>query len=158
MEDIYKCDSSVILERVIEFYNSHEHAAALPISGSVAVLQSLLQKGYVLDVVTSRPETVREQTHSWIQKFFPDTFRNLHFTNGFGAHTSAHKRTKSEICHEIGATVLIEDALTHATEVAAAGIPVLMPDRPWNRSETPKGVFRIKNYQEIHDWIVTRAQ
>lgn len=63
------------------------------------------------------------------------------------------KRLKSEVCKEIGASVLIDDALKHAEEVASHGIPVLLPDKPWNRDYTPPGVVRVQSWNDIVSWI-----
>jgi len=61
----------------------------------------------------------------------------------FGNHWSLEgaSRKKSDICHAIGATVLIDDNPGYALECAAAGIHVLLYDwqnlYPW--SKLPQG-------------------
>lgn len=156
MELVYGCDAEVILERVKAFYQSSDHAEVEPIPGAVEAVRCLRDR-HLLDIVTSRPDTFRECTHTWIERFFPGIFRALHFTNGFGAANGVRKRLKSEICKEIGAIVLVDDALKHAEEVAKKGIPVLLPDRPWNRDYTPRGVIRVKSWDEIISWIETHV-
>lgn len=152
MTVIWKCDDPTIVQRVTDFVHSPFHADVMPIPGSVEAILHL-RNNYTLDIVTSRSEAFRECTHLWAKNAFADSFRDLHFTNGFGAKEGTLKRHKSEVCMEIGASVLIEDALKHAHDVAEKGIPVLLPDRPWNRSETPPGVTRVRSWDEITSWI-----
>lgn len=156
MHLVWECDPDTIIERVKRFYESQHHAELEPIPGVLEAVAKL-QDVCVLDIVTSRPEVQRESTHSLLARHFPKSFRNVHFTNGFAAEGNALRRTKSAVCKEIGAIVLIEDALKHAAEVAAHGIPVLMPDRPWNREATPNGVIRVHDWDEVITWIEERA-
>lgn len=154
MKIVYGCDSDVIVERVKNFYLSQDHTEVEPIHGSVEAIHCL-QELYTLDIVTSRSDIFQEATHAWTQKFFPNMFRELHFTNGFASEAGAKKRKKSDVCQSIGASILIDDALIHAEEVARKGISVLLPDRPWNRTHTPKGSVRVHSWDEIVSWIKT---
>lgn len=81
--------------------------------------------------------------------YCPDVFSNLHFTKGFGGVSGDIKVTKSTVCHAIGAQLLIEDAPQHVTEVASIGIPVIVPDRPWNRVVLPKHALRTFTWSHI---------
>jgi uncharacterized HAD superfamily protein len=148
----YQCNFETFTERVHLFYQSPDHKEVTPIPGSIEALQSL-QNHYLLDVVTSRPAVVRDCTHAWTDRFFPNVFRSLHFTNGFGATDDVPKRSKSEVCTDIGASILVDDALEHAVDVAQKGIPVLLPDRPWNQGSLPIGVTRIHSWDEMLSWI-----
>ncbi|KAI8846808.1 hypothetical protein BC829DRAFT_418930 [Chytridium lagenaria] len=63
--------------------------------------------------------------------------------------TSTQKRTKSQACREIGATILVDDSIEHAADCAASGIDVLlfdldgaMPAR--NASETVRNGVVVK--------------
>ncbi len=151
----YQCDFETFTERVHVFYQSPDYMEVVPTSGSIEALR-FLQDQYLLDVVTNRPATVRDRTYAWTDQFFPNVFHTFHFTNGFGASHDVQKRLKSEICEEIGAVVLVEDALGHAADVAQKGIPVLLPDRPWNQGPLPIGVIRVHSWDEIVSWITAR--
>lgn len=152
----YQCNFETFTERVHVFYKSPDHGEVMPTLGSIEALKSLKDR-YLLDIITSRPEAVRECTHAWIDRFFPNTFRTFHFTNGFGASQNTRKRLKSEVCAEIGAAVLVEDALGHATDVSEKGIPVLLPDRPWNQGPLPTGVTRVHSWDETLSWVTAHV-
>lgn len=152
MELVWKCDAETIIGRVKAFYESTDHAAMVPFAEACMATKQL-SRSHDLMIVTSRPDSTQPHVHAIVKKHFPRTFERIHFTNGYAAAKDARIRKKSEVCKEIGAAVLIDDALIHAQEVAAAGIPVLLPDRPWNRDHTPKGVTRVHGWDEIVSWI-----
>jgi uncharacterized HAD superfamily protein len=157
MKLVYGCEANVMTERVKRFYWSIFHDETEPVPGVVSAV-SHLRKNYRLDVITSRAEVLRSNTQRWLNRFIPDSFQNLHFTNGFGASTGDKIRSKSEVCTEIGAAVLIDDALKHAEEVANTNVPVLLPDRPWNQGPTPDGVTRVTSWGNVVTWIEKHVQ
>lgn len=151
-ERIYGCDKESMAKRARDFYQSPEHMLVSPVIGAVEAIQRLSENHY-LHIVTSRPETVRHHTLEWLDRHFPNLFHDFHFTNIYAGEHGVKPKAKAEVCKEIGAEVLIDDALKHATLVAASGIPVLLPDRPWNRDLTPAGVTRVKTWGDIVLWV-----
>jgi 5'(3')-deoxyribonucleotidase len=147
MTQTYKCDRETLTQRVKDFYKSIDHAKTTPTEGSTQAI-NLLRNHFQLHIITSRPDIAKKETFAWISKFFPELFHQIHFTNGFAKENGTVERNKSAVCLEIGAVALIEDAPHHAKEVSLRGVKVLMPDRPWNRSETPAGVVRVHSWKE----------
>ncbi|OGG41367.1 hypothetical protein A2837_02515 [Candidatus Kaiserbacteria bacterium RIFCSPHIGHO2_01_FULL_46_22] len=155
-ELMYGCDRETMALRAHEFYNSREHQEIKPVPGALEAITHLSQN-YSLQIVTSRPEHIRDVTLNWINEFFPVHFEKIHFTNGFMGAAGSIIKKKSEVCREIGATVIIDDAIKHVKDVAASGLPALLFDRPWNREEIPSGIHRMHSWQEIVDWIKMNA-
>jgi uncharacterized HAD superfamily protein len=64
-------------------------------------------------------------------------------------------RPKSEVCRELGVSYLIDDNLTAVKQTSAFGIEVLLfGDYPWNQiDELPRGVTRVKNWQEVLEYF-----
>lgn len=153
-ERVYGTDKETMTDRAKHFYHSPEHMLVSPVIGAVEAITQL-SKTYSLQIVTSRPATVRENTLKWLDQHFPKLFHDYHFTNIYAADMDIKPRSKPEVCKEIGAVVLIDDALRHASDVANSGIPALLPDRPWNRSHTPEGVTRVKNWDDVVKWVET---
>lgn len=152
VHEVFGCDAETIAERMSTFLLTPEHNLLEPLPGTKDALAELSRTNH-LEIVTSRQDTSRNNVHEWINLHFPKTFRQVHFTNSFAAKIGQVKRAKSEVCLQIGAQLLIEDALSHAEEVAKIGIPVLLPDRPWNREHTPVGVTRVHSWSDIVDWV-----
>lgn len=150
-EVVYGTSKEEMINRARAFYHSPHHLEVLPVTGAKEVISSLAER-HRLEIVTSRPETVREHVESWLERHLPNAFKQIHFTNGFAGASGSTKRAKSEICRSIGAIVFVDDSITHAKDVASTGIPVLLPDRPWNREGTPTGVTRVKTWEDILKW------
>jgi hypothetical protein len=131
MAVLYGVDQQTIVDRVRKFCHDH-HFEIWPWSGALEGLGELAER-YELHIVTSRCESLHDVTAAWLLEHgLRDLFTELHFTNGFGTLYPDRKRGKLEVCQEIGAVALIEDAPVNAQQVADGGVPVLMPNRPWN--------------------------
>jgi len=152
MTAVYECEMEEVLRRVDDFYRSPEHTVMQSMPGAAELLPVLAAR-YELHIVTSRASSRRQETEVSIALHFPEVFSDIHFTNAFGGNTDSVKRTKSEVCRAINAKLLVEDAPHHAAEVAAVGIPVIMPDRPWNQGMLPPHVIRAFSWDEAADII-----
>lgn len=154
MTDVYRIDMETLLDRIHVFCHSHHHEIQ-PIEDAYLELL-ILSEYFELHIVTSRCESLRVTTINWLSEHMPGIFTHLHFTNGFGTKYPERKRLKSDVCKEIGAIALIDDALMHADEVAAqCSIPVLIPPRPWNKGDTHSKVIRKETLCDIVEWITT---
>lgn len=156
LQDVFGTDADTMLERVRRFTREeHSYAGLMP--GALEGLKRL-QRIADLHIVTSRSESNHGVVDEWmISRNCRDIFTKLHFTNGYGGLAEHRKRTKSEVCMEIGAVLHIEDAISHAAEVVSgACIPVIMPNRPWNRAwQHPEGVHRVDSWDEMVSVIET---
>lgn len=121
-----------------------------PIKGSKRGIDKLIKRGYKLHIVTSRPETIKDDTSKWVEKFFPGKFVQVHHAFNKYYEPLLQNLTKAEICRKIGARVLIEDNLDLALDSSENGITVLMMDAPWNQTDSlPENVIRVKSWEEI---------
>ncbi len=144
---LYGIDISTLGKRVDRFVEEH-HDEILPIEGAKEGLQ-LLSSACDLQVVTSRCESLRGVTTGWIKTVGLEYFSHYHFTNGFNSIYPERKRKKVEVCAEIGAVALIDDADGNALEAAHSGLRVFMLARPWNGSATHKLITRLQSWEEI---------
>lgn len=133
------------IAEVLEFYRSPHFDEVQPVSDSVKGIDELV-KSHELVVVTARPIVVKEATEQWIERYFERKFAGVYFTNEWGM--SGRKKTKEDICTELGVEVLVEDGLHYARACAAQGVGVLLFDAPWNQiRELPANVKRIYGWQ-----------
>jgi len=143
-------------ERIWHFCHTY-HDSVEPITGVVAALR-LLKQHFNIHMVTGRCESIAQVTHYWLSGRSPDIFTNTHFTNSFATKHPERRRSKVEVCREIGAVGLVDDALHHVGDVAEQlQIPVFMPTRPWNKHETPAGVTRISDFDEALEHLIKLA-
>ncbi len=147
VEDLFGLTVEELKARLAKFYETDYHKNALPIEGAVWAIGELAQK-HKLIIITSSPETAKEQILLWLDKHFGNAFQDIHFTK---KHMFDERRNKGEMCQEPGIEVFIDEALHNAEDIAAVGIPVYLPDVPWNQGETGPLVKRVYSWKEIVD-------
>jgi len=145
--DIWKITRKQWLERWCLFDQSESSRNLVPMVG-VHDRLVILAKHHQLHIVTSRPIEMAAQTKEIINRLFPGVFLDIHFcSRGEGAY---HFRSKSQVCHVLGATILFEDRPDHAAECAEAGIKIGLIQQPWNRQEKFESplVMRVASWQD----------
>lgn len=143
------CTKEETISRVLDFYQTTEHAECLPIPGAVEAM-NVLSQNHKLVIVTSKPADLEDMTHTWVEKHFPKTFQGIYFTSSFT--TPEHKQVKkSEICRELDIEVFIDDSTANVLDVATACKRVFLFDRPWNQEQVPlpTNVTRTYSWEEI---------
>ncbi|KAJ7770918.1 hypothetical protein DFH07DRAFT_866602 [Mycena maculata] len=129
-------------DKVREFYRTDAIFHALPVPGAREGIQSLRDMGYKLVIVTARTLDVAEQSWEWCEKYFPGSFAHLVFTGQFkDAHKLRHNEvmtnlTKSQVCADLKAQVLIDDSAENAIQCSTASSPtrvLLFGDYEWNK-------------------------
>ena len=152
---VYGVDETVIMKRIMHFCH-HYHDELRLIDGVKEGLISLNEQ-FDLQIVTSRKDTLRVITENWISQYLPHVFSAVHFTGSFGDQEITHTNSKSTVCKEIGAVVLIEDALHHALEASDNDVPTILVDNPWNQGGLPDQVTRVRDWSEITPQLVHRV-
>ncbi|KAJ7124746.1 hypothetical protein C8R43DRAFT_1030621 [Mycena crocata] len=134
--------------KVKEFYSTDAIFQAVPVPGAREGIQALRDIGYKLVIVTARTSDVADATWEWVEKYFPGAFSHLLFTGQFkDAHKLHHNEvltnlTKSQICADLKAQVLIDDSSENAIECSTASPPtrvLLFGDYEWNKRMSGPG-------------------
>ena len=132
----------------MEYYGSKEHQAVEVIEDVQAVLLKHRKK-FTYVCITARPESVRAHTLPILERFFSKLIKSAYFLGHLELGT-ANCKSKAEVCHEIGAILLVEDSLHNAEVAATAGIQVLLIDTPWNQKPALHPLIkRVFNWNEI---------
>lgn len=148
LEHTWGCTQQEVVARVKEWYGSQEHAESRPVAGAIAAVGELA-RSHELYVITSRPANVKDLTQVWLDRHFPDQFGQLHFTS----HFEPGAGSKAEVCRKLGISLLVEDSLLHARDVAASGATVLLLDCPWNQEAVPDNIIRIFTWDDVLNFI-----
>jgi 5'(3')-deoxyribonucleotidase len=131
------------------FYNSSYFKKITPMPHAKEVLQ-LLQKKFDLHIVTARPSELETPTREWIDTHYNGIFKSIQFGNHFSK--SGASRSKSSMCKDINAFLLIDDSYLYAKECLDAGLKVILfGDYPWNR--TPLEVPRCKDWHSVYKTV-----
>jgi predicted amidohydrolase len=126
--------------KMTSFFESvHFREKIYPVPLAKECLQQLKEDtGVELHIVTSRQHAIADATREWIAKHYEGIFEELHFGNHYSS--VGKKRSKPEMCKEIGALAIIDDSQTYAGQCAQEGIPcVLFGDYAWNKHDTGAG-------------------
>jgi uncharacterized HAD superfamily protein len=139
------------IEKVYQFHKTDHFKNIRPVQDAQESLQKL-KKGNEIFIVTSRQNEIMHETEVWLDKHFPDTFSGIHFANHFSK--SGIKRTKKEICDELGIEVLIEDSPDYAIECIKPGRKIFLLNYPWNKErKVPNEIQRVDSWKEILEKI-----
>ena len=135
-----------------EFATSDAKKNLQPIPGALETLR-LLKAKYDLVIVTARDHRTVELTHTALSEHYPEIFNDVHFTPLCG---NGEKFTKTKICTEIGASILIDDSYDHCKLAADAGIQALLfGTYGWNtHQEVSEGIFRCKDWQSVKELLL----
>lgn len=161
---VWECSQDESNHRVHEFFTSaHFRDGIEVIPGSFDSLDRMKKvhsDDLALHVVTSRQHVIQEQTLEWLDRHFPGIFDQVFFGNHFALEGTSKK--KSEICKEIGASVLIDDNPWYAMECAEAGIQVLLYDwksqYPWSKTDQDgphhENIIRVSDWEHVEATVV----
>lgn len=153
---VHNKEVSEISSVISEFHESPaftHHYPVLP--GSVQGVDELRQIGDV-HVVTARQYELKDLTSRWLKHHFSFDTDRLHIANHY-SNNSYEKRSKSQICKQIGAHVLIDDNLDYAIDVATSGVPVVLFDWEgqynWNKPKIdqrlPDNIHRVTSWNAV---------
>ena len=153
-EVLYGTTPEEMTRRVRVFFDSGYCIDIQPIEGAQEEVARLAEKN-TLYVVTARPTFARYPTQRCLDLLFPDSFSEVYLTNQWRGQGEA--RTKSSVCKEIGAEVIVEDSLKHAQDCAEQGIHVKLVDRPWNQvAELHPNISRVYSWRKIGEVLSGR--
>ena len=138
--------SSEVSKLYIDFYNSKYLISSSQVEGAKKALE-ILSKDNELILVTARHESVRKQTQEWLDKNFPKLFSNMYFSKN--DYSDFGTMTKSEICEDIGASMLIDDHYGYLKD-CNADMDLFLLNKPWNEKlEIGSKVSRVDSWGEV---------
>jgi len=154
LSETYGISVEELKEAFLDFYNSGGFLKVDLIPGALGGVNELSKK-HSLIAITARPLYMKDHTIQWINENFPEIFEEIHFSEhpvlfkGEGTALS-----KSKICIDSGADVLIDDHLLHLTDCMKNGVRALLFDLDgrygWNK-ENVANVERVSSWKEIVD-------
>lgn len=119
----------------------------------VRALKKLVALGDELHMVTGRQAYLEEGTRVMADRYLPNIFTSLEFTNFYLEEGSGLvSRTKGEVCAAIGADILVDDHILHGSSVLQHGVKevIVWGDFPWNRHQVlEQGMVRCVKISEL---------
>lgn len=128
---------------VEKFYQSGDFKALEPIQGSQHGMAYLKGLGYKVYAVSGRQSVAREHTEEWIQQHFPYTVDDVILTNSF----TKNSIPKVDMCHALGANIIIDDNIDICNECTVDGIRAL------NFIGDPVYPWCVENPRAVRSWM-----
>ena len=136
---------------IYPFHFSEEHDNCMPIVGAHEAIARLTKMRRPV-AITARLPATRANTILLVERLFPGVFTEFHFT-GCERPELPH-RSKGDVCIEIGAEFMVDDALHNAQSVGEKGVPVYMLDNPWNQCAVlPPNTIRMPHWDDIVEHV-----
>jgi len=138
-------------QRVKHYIDSGGLLIQKPVKGAIKAINKLKKK-FDLVVITSRQDDYIDDTHRWLDKHFPATFRGVHFAKVW---EDGRRESKANICKKVNAGYLIDDNAEHCNLAAEEGVKgLLFGDYGWNRSEKLHPmVSKVNNWEEVQEFF-----
>jgi 5'(3')-deoxyribonucleotidase len=149
--NLWAVDKTEIERRALEFHTPESILDYKLINAAQTALEEL-SRYYNLAIVSARPQHVLDATKTWLDNHFGAIFCQVHFVPYWDV---VNRRSKAEICNEIGAEYLIDDIVKHCNIAADCGVkPLLFGEYSWNQTEDlHKDVLRVRDWQEVLDYF-----
>lgn len=124
------------------------------VPGSVEAINKL-KEYYDLVIVTSRQLSIVDKTIEFINKNFPNCFKDILFGNHYG--DSGEKVSKEELCKKIGAFCLVDDSLKYSKNVCnSINKVILFGDYPWNKTNEKlnDNIIRCETWNDVVNKLI----
>jgi uncharacterized HAD superfamily protein len=159
-EDVEEFDLSVSFSMTsdeIEVFMARAHkpdflSSLLPLPGALGTIQTWVDGGYQVDIMTGRPPSTRVVTEDWLQRHGV-CFENLNFVDKYGRReidSSFEDALTLADLAEKRFCLAVEDSLATAEFLVEHRVaPVALIDRPWNRKGGNGGIRKMTDWQEL---------
>jgi len=108
--EVLGCSVDQAVDLWHDFYRSPMFDQIQPVKGAVEGVNALQNNELVL--ITSREEILKESTLHWINRHFPNRFSQVIYAKHFVL--GGERKTKAEICDELGIDLFIDDSPEYA--------------------------------------------
>ena len=135
-------------EQFATMFNAHEdhiHTQP-PLDGLVDTLQSWSTHA-TFHVITGRPECWLPSATTWLHK------HRIQIEEVISAKSAGGKGVAARKLH---LDFFIDDHAAFALEIASAGTPVFLLDRPYNQTTTHPLITRVKDWHQIRQLVEER--
>lgn len=145
--DVFGISEEQFVKDYDEFCETGVAQNIKPVKGSQEAIKMLRSK-HDLIAITARPKSIAKNTKEWINKHYPEIFSEIYFTRD--KTLGDESMPKYQVCHNIGANILVDDSLEYAEDCALNNIKVYLFDWPWNQKEIlPESIVRVRHWNEL---------
>ena len=145
--------ADIAMRRVDDMLRSGVMADIVPDAATVAAVKRVAAMGHELHVVTGRQSYQEQETINLLDTYYPGIFHTIEHTNMYASGENLHlRRSKGEVCRNIGAHMLIDDHIVHGNAVLTAGVEdvIVYGSYPWNQFVSlEQGMMRCETMNDV---------
>ncbi len=131
-----------------------DHGTISPVAGMDAIVRGLKNQWHELYVITARGDELQEATIQWIETHYPKMFSDIILAN----HYNENSRCKWDICHYLWSELMFEDTIHNSEKIIAKDIPVIMPNKPWNKGyESGNNIHKVDRVEQMKEILVKKG-
>jgi len=134
------------LEGEMELSQGH-----IPLTAGAGVALTELSKRFKIILITARNASWEKATKEWLHTHFADTVVEVHFSES--PRYSTGKKSKGELCRELGVSWLIDDNPGHCQSAVDEGVEaILFGEFGWHHN-APDHLTRCKDWPAVLDYF-----
>lgn len=132
-----------------------DHGRVQPVAGMPALVADLKRQWHELYVITARGDELTTATINWIDQHYHGMFNDIILAN----HYNENKQCKGDLCHYVWSQLMVEDTIHNTEKVIAKNIPVIMPEKPWNKKyiATSDLIHKASDAEQIGQILVEKG-
>lgn len=147
-ENFIGVDKDELTRKLHEFYKTDFYIDASVVDGAREAIEQLVRTND-LYLITARQEVNRGVTLAWIDRYFPNIFKEVALLNHYALDGSPAV-SKGEICGKLGCQVIVDDNPHNIQSLLDEGVRVVVFNKPWNSYlRMPPQVIRADDWPEI---------
>lgn len=134
-------DLRTVNRRIEKYFSHFSHELLIPDPEALIAIPALA-RSHELHLVTGRAEFMEPVTQQMADEHFPGCFSSITHTNFFKPR---FRRTKGQVCKELGANILVDDHIKHCESVLDEGVDhaILFGNHAWIKDENLRqGIIR----------------
>lgn len=154
LEDLSFEERTAFYKYIRQTLNNQEIKKLKPIPGAKTVIRKLV-KEHELYIITGRTIDVKNHTHQWVKEYFPNTFKEIIFSE---YHKSEEfVKNKGELCKQYGIDLIVDDNKNYIMDCYKYNIKTIVFDYknsyPWSKSKYPKEIKIAKDWKTVYEII-----
>ena len=126
---------------------------AIPLLPGAEFAINELRKRFDIILITSRSGDLEGVTRSWLKDNFGNHGIKLYFAKNNRYSTESEKKSKGQLCKELGASLLIDDSVQHCESALAEDIDVILFGEYGWQKPIPEDLRVCKDWPAVLEYL-----
>jgi 5'(3')-deoxyribonucleotidase len=151
LEDLSFEERDAFYKYIRQTLNNQDIKKFKPIPGAKTIIRKLI-KDHELYIITGRTIDVKNHTHKWVKEYFPNTFKEIIFSEYYKSDDFV--KDKGELCKEYGIDLIVDDNKSYIMDCYKHNIKTIVFDYkknyPWSKSKYPNDIKIANDWKQVY--------